>query len=214
MASPDDEPTPTPGSGASASDPPGEATGPGPADREDPVSALDDLMRDPASPAGSDPGVGAEAEADEIDQELGQMLAGGGGDAIRAERDEFRDTIQRLKAEFDNFRKRTAKDQVETRERAAEALVVELLPVLDACDAAVVHDAPDVGPISKMLLETLQKQGLEAMVVEGQVFDPVMHEAVLHEEGDGGESVVSESMRTGYLWKGRVLRPAMVKVKG
>ncbi len=134
--------------------------------------------------------------------------------APAAERDEFRDALQRLKAEFDNYRKRTTKDQAETRERAAEALVVELLPVLDACDAAVVHDATDVGPISKMLLETLQKQGLEAMVVEGQVFDPVMHEAVLHEPGDGGESVVSESLRTGYLWKGRVLRPAMVKVKG
>ena len=65
-----------------------------------------------------------------------------------------------------------------------------------------------------MLLETLQKAGLEPMVVEGQPFDPVQHEAVLHEPGEGGESVVTESLRTGYLWKGRVLRPAMVKVKG
>ena len=161
-----------------------------------------------------DPEAEAEAVADEIDEELGQMLAGTDNQALMAERDEFRDALQRLKAEFDNYRKRTAKAEAETRERASESLVVELLPVLDACDAAVVHDAPDVGPISKMLLETLQKQGLEAMVVEGQVFDPLMHEAVLHEPGEGGESVVTESLRTGYLWKGRVLRPAMVKVKG
>jgi molecular chaperone GrpE len=52
------------------------------------------------------------------------------------------------------------------------------------------------------------------MVVEGEVFDPLLHEAVLHEPGEGTESIVTESLRTGYLWKGRVLRPAMVKVKG
>jgi molecular chaperone GrpE len=130
------------------------------------------------------------------------------------ERDEYRDALQRVKAEFDNYRKRTAKEAVETRERAAEALVRELLPVLDACDAALLHDSADAGPISKMLLENLQKEGLEPMIPEGQPFDPELHEAVLHEPGDGGESVVTESLRTGYLWKGRVLRPAMVKVRG
>ncbi len=210
MARSDDEPTngqPAQGSGghrpSEPSDGPPESD---PAEPVDPASALDDLMRDTAGEA--------DAVGDEIDEELGQMLAGGDSGAVAAERDEYRDALQRLKAEFDNYRKRTAKADAETRERASESLVVELLPVLDACDAAVVHDAPDVGPISKMLLETLQKQGLEAMVVEGQVFDPLMHEAVLHEPGDGGESVVTESLRTGYLWKGRVLRPAMVKVKG
>jgi molecular chaperone GrpE len=200
MSRSDDEPR-----GESGPDP---SAGQQPDEPVDPISSLDDLMRDPSA----DPDV--QAAADEIDAELGQMLAGADSQALRAERDEFRDALQRLKAEFDNYRKRTAKADTETRERASEALVVELLPVLDACDAAVVHDAPDVGPISKMLLETLQKQGLEAMVVEGQTFDPLLHEAVLHEPGDGGESVVTESLRTGYLWKGRVLRPAMVKVKG
>ncbi len=209
MSRSDDDPTAGrtgPGSGGDTPSGPGGPGGPDPTEGRDPASALDDLMRDPTAEA--------EAVADEIDEELGQMLAGTDSQALMAERDEFRDALQRLKAEFDNYRKRTAKAETETRERASEALVVELLPVLDACDAAVVHDAPDVGPISKMLLETLQKQGLEAMVVEGQVFDPLMHEAVLHEPGEGGESVVTESLRTGYLWKGRVLRPAMVKVKG
>ena len=134
--------------------------------------------------------------------------------AVEAERDEYRDALQRVKAEFDNYRKRTAKEAGETRDRAAEALVRQLLPVLDACDAALLHDATDVGPISKMLLENLAKEGLAPMIPEGQPFDPELHEAVLHEAGDGGEAVVTESLRTGYLWKGRVLRPAMVKVRG
>ena len=134
--------------------------------------------------------------------------------SLEQERDEYRDALQRVKAEFDNYRKRTAKADSETRERAAENLVGQLLPVLDACDAAIIHDAADVGPISKMLLEILLKEGLEPMVPEGQPFDPTLHEAVLHEPGDGGEATVVESLRTGYLWKGRVLRPAMVKVRG
>jgi len=134
--------------------------------------------------------------------------------SAETERDEYREALQRVKAEFDNFRKRTAKEAVETRERAAESLVRQLLPVLDACDAALLHESVDVGPISKMLLESLQREGLEPMIPEGQPFDPERHEAVLHEPGDGDESVVTESLRTGYLWKGRVLRPAMVKVQG
>jgi len=134
--------------------------------------------------------------------------------AVEAERDEYRDALQRVKAEFDNYRKRTAKEAGETRDRAAETLVRQLLPVLDACDAALLHDATDVGPISKMLLENLAKEGLEPMIPEGEPFDPELHEAVLHEPGDSGEPTVTESLRTGYLWKGRVLRPAMVKVRG
>ena len=64
------------------------------------------------------------------------------------------------------------------------------------------------------LLDALEKGGLVRMSPEGQPFDPNLHEAVLHEEGDGGEIVVLESLRTGYSWGGRVLRPAMVKVRG
>jgi molecular chaperone GrpE len=60
----------------------------------------------------------------------------------------------------------------------------------------------------------LQKQGLEALDLAGQPFDPALADAVMHEEGDGSEPVVLEVLRTGYRWKGRVLRAAMVKVKG
>jgi molecular chaperone GrpE len=135
-------------------------------------------------------------------------------EALVAERDEYRDTLLRLKAEFDNFKKRSARESVDVRERAAESLVEKLLVVLDACDAAMGHGSSDVEPIAKMLLEVLGRDGLERMAPEGQPFDPNQHEAVLHEPGDEGESVVVDVLRTGYVLKGRVLRPAMVKVRG
>jgi molecular chaperone GrpE len=203
MARPPYDKTDGPAVTGGPGDEPG-APGPGPVD--DAMASIEEVMRD------SDDAGAANGEFGD----LGEVIVADDDPAraAAAERDEYRDALQRLKAEFDNYRKRTAKAEAETRERASEALVVSLLPVLDACDAAVVHDADDVGPISKMLLETLAKQGLEPMVVEGQPFDPVLHEAVLHEPGDSDEPIVVESMRTGYLWKGRVLRPAMVKVKG
>lgn len=131
-----------------------------------------------------------------------------------SERDEYRDALLRVKADFDNYRKRVAKDNAATVERAAEKLVAELLPVLDACEAALGHGSVDVEPIYKSLLDTLEKSGLVRMDPEGLPFDPNLHEAVLHEPGDDDETVVLESLRTGYVWKGRVIRPAMVKVKG
>ena len=168
----------------------------------------------PPTEASVDDAFAAVEEAFLVDGDDVEIIDAFSAPSAEQERDEYREALQRVKAEFDNYRKRTAKADTETRERAAENLVVQLLPVLDACDAAIIHDADDVGPISKMLLETLLKEGLEPMVPEGQPFDPTLHEAVLHEPGDGGESTVVESLRTGYLWKGRVLRPAMVKVRG
>lgn len=132
---------------------------------------------------------------------------------IEAERDEYRDTLQRVKAEFENYKKRVARERQDTIDRAAEQLVVELLPVLDACEAAVAQGHVDVEPVQKHLSEILVKAGLERMDPVGEPFDPNSHDAVLSEEGDGGEPVVAESLRTGYSWKGRVVRPAMVKVR-
>ena len=86
--------------------------------------------------------------------------------------------------------------------------------MLDACEAAISHGSTDVEPIYKSLLDVLEKAGLELIAPEGEPFDPTLHEAVMHEPGDGHESVVVEILRTGYSWKGQVLRPAMVKVRG
>jgi molecular chaperone GrpE len=192
------------------------------------------VTRDPGRFAGPDPappaaGAGAGARPDPTDDltddELLEAAAGAeegfspeASSAVDvavlvAERDEYRDTLLRVKAEFDNHRKRSAREQGEVRERAAEGLVDKLLVVLDACDAAVGHGAADVEPIAKMLVDVLEREGLERMAAAGAAFDPNLHDAVLHEPGDGGEPVVAEVLRAGYAWKGRVLRPAMVKVR-
>jgi len=133
-------------------------------------------------------------------------------DRLQSERDDYLDQLLRTRAEFDNYRKRMRKQQTENSERAAEALAEKLLEVLDTFDAAVQHGAGfEQG--HTQLVAVLEKQGLERIDPAGQEFDPTEADAVAHEEGDEGP-VVSAVLRPGYRWKGRVLRPAMVKVKG
>lgn len=127
---------------------------------------------------------------------------------------EYRDALLRVKADFENYKKRIAKDHAATVERASEKLVVELLPVLDACEAAVAHGSDEVEPIYKSLIDILEKNGLVRLAGEGSPFDPNLHDAVLHEPGDSDEIVITENLRTGYQFNGRVVRPAMVKVRG
>jgi len=130
------------------------------------------------------------------------------------ERDEFKDIALRLQADFENYKKRVAATQSDETDRATGRLAVALLPVLDACEAAFTHGAEGVEPVWSALIGALQKQGLEAMDLLDKPFDPALAEAVMQEPGDGGDPVVSEVLRTGYTWKGRVLRAAMVKVRG
>jgi molecular chaperone GrpE len=132
---------------------------------------------------------------------------------LAAERDEYLDALRRVKAEFDNYKKRTEKERLQMVDRASEVLVNDLLPVLEACDAAVAHGDEGVIAIRALLFEVLGKGGLEKMEPEGKPFDPTMHEAVLREEGEGPSDTVVEVLRPGYTWRGRVLRPAMVKVR-
>jgi molecular chaperone GrpE len=130
------------------------------------------------------------------------------------ERDEFKDIALRVQADFENYRKRAATQMSDELDRALGKLVEQLLPVLDACEAAVAHGVEGVEQVWSSLIGALQKQGLEALDLAGKSFDPALADAVMHEEGDGLEPVVLEVLRTGYRWKGRVLRAAMVKVKG
>ena len=135
-------------------------------------------------------------------------------DDVMKERDEFKDIALRVQADFENYRKRAATQMNDELDRAVGKLVEILLPVLDACEAAVAHGVEGVEQVWSSLIGALQKQGLEALDLAGKPFDPSLADAVMHEEGDGSEPVVLEVLRTGYLWKGRVLRAAMVKVKG
>jgi molecular chaperone GrpE len=135
---------------------------------------------------------------------------------LTKERDEFKDMALRVQAEFENYRKRSAVQQVDEVDRNTGRLVESLLAVLDACEAAVAHDLNGVEPILSSLTSVLNKQGLEVLELQNTVFDPSLAEAVVHEpvETENSETIVTEVLRTGYRWKGRVLRAAMVKVKG
>lgn len=130
--------------------------------------------------------------------------------------------LQRLKAEFDNFRRRTAREQGELRQYVAGEIVGRLLGVLDNFQLAVdsAEDSRDfdsmfkgVQMVYRDLQSALEDIGLEPVSARGQLFDPNMHEAVEESEGDGsGVVAVEETLRDGYMFKGAVLRPALVRV--
>jgi molecular chaperone GrpE len=124
---------------------------------------------------------------------------------------------QRVQADFENYRKRVSAQTADDVDRATGRIAEALLPVLDACEAAFVAHPAEIEPLFNLLLSELKKQGLEAMNLHGQVFDPALAEAVLQEPADAdgdGSTVVVDVLRSGYTWKGRVLRAALVKVKG
>ena len=178
-------------------------TGPGAAgdsapDEEEAESVVD----------GSEPDADVVAEED-IDEDLDLLAA-----ALR-ERDEYLDALRRLQADFENYKKRVAKQQLDSVAYAAQALVDKLLPALDTADLAVAHtDGEELRQVRSAFVEALEREGLERIAPEGGPFDPNRHDAVAHEPGDGADQEVAEVLRAGYAWKGRVLRPAMVKVRG
>jgi molecular chaperone GrpE len=151
----------------------------------------------------------AEATSEGITEELVHDV-----ESLIAERNEFKDIALRLQADFENYKKRVSAQHSEEADRATGRLAESLLPVLDACEAAFTHGVDGVEPIWSALIGTLAKQGLVALDLLDKPFDPSTAEAVMHEDGEGGEPVVVEVLRTGYQWKGRILRAAMVKVRG
>jgi molecular chaperone GrpE len=136
---------------------------------------------------------------------------------LLAERDQFKDIAQRLQADFENYRRRMSAQRNDEIDRATSRLAEDLLPVLDACEAAFAHGVDGVEPIWSALIGILQKHGLEALDLQDKPFDPAVADAVVHEPGEDETfegPVVVDTMRTGYRWKGKVLRPAMVRTKG
>jgi molecular chaperone GrpE len=139
------------------------------------------------------------------------------------QRDEYLDALQRLQAEFENYRKRVVRSSEDAATRATGQLVAKLLPVLDAFDLAQAHfvDSPSseadaLGQARNIMFDTLKREGLERIDTVDVAFDPHVHDAVAHVASDGasdGPQVV-DLLRAGYRWKGVVLRPAMVKVRG
>jgi molecular chaperone GrpE len=140
-------------------------------------------------------------------------------ETIARERDEYLDALQRLKAEFDNYRKRVARDQQELAARAHERLVRELVPVLDdlerALAAAEEHEEAKleegVRLVHRELKAALDREGLAEIETDG-VFDPHVHEALLSQPSEAEEGSVLEVLQKGYKLGDRVLRPARVVV--
>ena len=140
-------------------------------------------------------------------------------EALQAERDQLFDRLQRLAAEFDNFRKRNARENAALAERANERLVKELIPILDdlgrALEAAAEHQEAKleegVRLVHRSLSELLTKEGLAEIETYGK-FDPHVHEALLSQPSDAEEGSVIEVVQKGYTLGDKVIRPARVVV--
>lgn len=187
---------------------PSNAQGP----EEEPITIFDNRKVDPVTgevrePAAADaaaaPAPEPAAPADELSD-----------DPIAAELAERTADLQRLTAEYANYRRRVERDRKAAIDTAKSAVVTELLGVLDDLDRARAHGDLESGPLKSVadkLAEALQKQGLEQFGMEGEPFDPTLHEAVQH-EGDGHDPVIGVVMRKGYRFGDRVLRHALVGV--
>jgi len=139
----------------------------------------------------------------------------------RMEAGETLETLQRVAAEFDNYRRRVDRDQAQSVERASQRVIESLLPTLDAFDAALAVEVSTASEeklldgmrsIRDHLLETLARDGLEPIPALGELFDPKVHEAVSGAQAGDGELVVDSVLRRGYTMQGRVIRPSLVTV--
>jgi molecular chaperone GrpE len=185
----------------------------------------DQAVTDRADEAAEDEAAEAEAEpadtATAADAGAASVVAAD-LNAARAEAESHLDDLRRLQADFDNYRKRTLREQTARAASASQALVAKLLPVLDNFELAVsaAEQSRDFDRMLKgvemvfgELREVLQGEGLVKIEAEGKPFDPERHEAVVAvEQEDTEPGTVLDIVRTGYELRGKVLRPAMVKV--
>jgi len=194
----------------------------------------DEEQQQDRTPAGGFPAAGAERPVPRVhdkrhatrhDDPPAEQAVEAEDPVAKAQREsaEHLDDLRRLKAEFENYRKRVLREQTSIVERASEQLVERLLPILDNFELALIaadrtkdYEAlvRGVEIVFGELMDLMHKEGLRKIDAVGKPFDPTMHEAVL-EVGDGpaeGEPVVAEVVRNGYTLKGKVVRPAMVKV--
>jgi len=182
-------------------------------DSHEPVTVTDKRRIDPVTgeireqatgpaPSGPAPEVTATGAAQGADASAFEQLT------------ELKSTLQRVKAEYDNYRKRALRDQQLVAERTKAAVVTQLLPVLDDLDRARSHGDLESGPLKSVadkLATALEGLGLSGFGDEGDEFDPVLHEAVQH-EGEGTHPIVGTVMRRGYKVGDQVVRHALVGV--
>jgi len=165
-----------------------------------------------------------EGAADTAASTTGDVLPGDGAPAEEPARqvEELRGHLQRLQAEFDNYRKRVLREQTKAVELAAEPVMRRLLEVLDDFELALMHADDDVDSerllkgvelVYAKLLDALTAEGLERIPAEGAVFNPELHEALMQTGEGDGDPHVAEVFRPGYALRGRVIRPAGVRVE-
>ena len=164
-----------------------------------------------APPTGDDAAEPAPGPAEQVDDL----------EAARRSAAEYRDHLQRLAADFDNYRKRVLKEQTRAVEMASEPLMRRLIEVLDEFDLALIAagDKPEldrflrgVELVYAKLVEILRQEGLERIEAQGKPFDPELHEALMQSGDADGDPFVADVLRQGYTLRGRVVRPAGVKV--
>lgn len=140
----------------------------------------------------------------------------------RAEAASYLDAMQRIAAEFDNFRKRAARERDDIVDRASQRLIEKLLPTLDSFVAALAYEPQTdgetrllagLGDTHRLLMDALAEDGFEPIDANDVPFDPAVHEAVTGPTGDGDGDLIVSELRRGYLLRGRVIRAALVAVR-
>jgi molecular chaperone GrpE len=151
----------------------------------------------------------------------GEVSAAEQIEKLVAEKQDLQNTLLRRQADFENYRKRVERERAQERHRGAELLIEQVLPVLDAFDLALNGQSGAASPeyrkgfeiIRTQLWNALAKQGLEPIEAVGKPFDPNLHHAIENvPTASQPEGTVVGEMQTGYMFHGRVLRPAMVRV--
>ena len=182
--------------------------------------AADGTSAAPPGPAGAGPAFAAAAGPSEPAHAAGQAQLETEVEALRKERDLLTERELRLRAEFENFRRRASREAVEARERAQGELLGDMLPVFDnlerALDAAEHHDEGKVlggvRMVRDMFVDLLRRAGVEEIQTVGTAFDPHVHDAMLMQPSQEQEGTVTATLERGFRQGDRVLRPARVVV--
>ena len=179
-----------------------------------PPASLEETAKDSGAPEGAEEDEPATGGEPVLEDELAVLSAE--LEVARGERDQYLDALRRLKAEFENSRKRQERDRTRILSMASERLVQELLPVLDNLDRALEAGGDireGVQATRDQLAEVLGEEGLLPVASDGQPFDPNVHEAVMGQPSDEHEEgTILQTFQRGYLLNGKPIRPAKVAV--
>ena len=189
-----------------------------PGDAEPEGEPIEEVQGSPSDPDIIDE-TGAVDETDEVPEDVvaeEPSVPLAEFEVVSQERDQYLDSLRRLKAEFDNSRKRQERERARILESASEKLVQEILPVLDNLDRALESEGDireGVQATRGQLADVLANEGLLPVASDGQPFDPNVHEAVMGQPSeDHEEGTVIQTFQRGYLLNGRAIRPAKVVV--